>query len=173
MKAVVERFGIPSRRVSAVNTGEFLSYVRSFSPDIILSSNSLIFGERLIKSARVACINRHSALLPSLGGILPVFRAVQLGMEFTGASVHYVTRDIDRGGVLARRWLPIFPGDTLLRLYRLCFVLSYEATAEAVSRLRVSGHVDGLPDDGIEPSYYSYPKDEDWDEFRARGGRFA
>ena len=173
VEAVARRFSIPYRRVSRVNNAEFLSYVESLSPDLILSSNSLIFGDRLIRSARVACINRHSALLPSLGGLLPVFRAIQFGMKYTGASVHYMTREIDRGAVLARRWVPIFPGDTLQGLYKLCFHVSYEATAEAVEKLRMGGEAEGLPANGLDPSYYSYPNDADWKEFRAKGGRFA
>jgi len=174
VEAVAKRFDIPYRRkVSAVNTKEFRSYVQSFDPDLILSSNSLIFGDKLIQTARLACINRHSALLPSYGGILPVFRAVQYGMEHTGASVHYVTSEIDGGDVLSRKWVPIFPGDTLQRLYKLCFDVGYEATVVAVRKLRMNGSVEGLSDDGIKPSYYSYPDDRDWREFRDQGGKFA
>ena len=173
VRAVLTRYRIPYRTVSAVNNRDFLNYLQSFEPDLILSSNSLIFGQRLIDSARVACINRHSALLPTLGGILPVFRAVQLGLAHSGASVHYVTREIDGGAVLSRKWVPIFPKDTLQQLYRLCFVVSYEATVEAARMLRMSAQPECLSNDGLENSYFSYPEDQDWKEFRAHGGRFA
>jgi predicted glycoside hydrolase/deacetylase ChbG (UPF0249 family)/folate-dependent phosphoribosylglycinamide formyltransferase PurN len=172
VRAVAKHFNIPHIPVSKVNNAEFLEYVRAFEPDVVLSSNSLIFGQRLIDLPKVACINRHSALLPTGGGILPVFRAVQQGSKFTGASVHLVTKEIDGGAVLSRKWVPIFPGDTLSRLYSLCFAASYEATAEALQKLRYSDDPEFLSDDGLEASYFSYPDDADWREFRKQGGRF-
>jgi methionyl-tRNA formyltransferase len=96
---------------------------------------------------------------------------VQYGEEFTGASVHLMSRGIDEGEVLSRKWLPIFPGDTLARLYRLCFVLSHEATTEAIAKPRRRNPYP-VACDGLAPNYYSYPADADWHEFRRRGGRF-
>jgi methionyl-tRNA formyltransferase len=169
--AAAKRLKIPYQVVSQVNTPTFFAQLRELAPDLIVSSNSLIFGGELLRLPTVACINRHSALLPSYGGILPVFRSVQYGEDFTGASVHVMSRGIDEGEVLSRRWLPIFPNDTLARLYRLCFVLSYEATTEAIAKLR-RGNPYPVARDGLAPSYYSYPADADWLEFRRRGGRF-
>jgi predicted glycoside hydrolase/deacetylase ChbG (UPF0249 family)/folate-dependent phosphoribosylglycinamide formyltransferase PurN len=169
--AAAKRLKIPYQVVSQVNTPTFLAQLRKLAPDLIVSSNSLIFGDQLLKLPTVACINRHSALLPSHGGILPVFRSVQYGEEFTGASVHVMSRGIDEGEVLSRKWLPIFPRDTLARLYRLCFVLSHEATTEAIAKLRRRNPYP-VARDGLAASYYSYPADADWHEFRSRGGRF-
>jgi methionyl-tRNA formyltransferase len=165
------RAGITPRVVSSVNDGEFLAYARGLEPDVILSSNSLIFKEQLLDLPRIGCINRHSALLPSYGGVMPVFRAVQNGERFTGVSVHEMVPEIDRGRVLARRWLPIFPGDTLERLYESCFNLSFEATAEAARLLRHGEEPVRDDTENLEASYYSWPDEDDWREFRRRGGR--
>jgi folate-dependent phosphoribosylglycinamide formyltransferase PurN len=169
--AVLRRFGIPHRLISRLDP-QVTEYVRSFEPDVILSSSSLIFKDDLLAVARVACINRHSALLPAYGGVLPVFRAVQKGEAYTGASVHVMVPDIDKGPVLSRKWVPIFSGDTLELLYQACFRVSYDATVEAAHKLRWGAdelHLDG---EGLQPSYFSFPDDDDWQEFRARGGRF-
>jgi len=171
VEAVLKRFNIPFRVVTKVNNAEFLNYLEPFSPDIILSSNSLIFGEKLINKAKVACINRHSAVLPACGGILPVFRAIEQGHNFTGATVHHVIKEIDKGKVLSRQWLPLFPQDRLNHLYRLCFVLSYEATNEAVKRLH-KNRDDHVGNEEITPSYFSYPTSEEWKKFRQNGGKF-
>jgi methionyl-tRNA formyltransferase len=170
VEAVLQTFGVPYRTVTELGSSSFLAWVQSFEPDVILSSNSLIFDERLLAVPTIACINRHSALLPAYGGVLPVFRALQKGERFTGASVHKMVREIDRGPVLARKWVPIFPTDTVDRLYRACFVVSFEATAEAARKLR-EGNADALPADGLEPSYYSFPTTADWREFSARKRR--
>lgn len=176
VEAVFKRFAIPYRIVSKVNNRNFLNYVEQFSPDIILSSNSLIFGEKLISIPKVACINRHSAVLPACGGILPVFRAIQQGHQFTGATVHHIVKEIDKGPVISRKWLPIFPGDKLVNLYKLCFVLSYEATAESVRMLQFWNSKDlesqNLDDSEIEESYFTYPTTDDWKKFREENGKF-
>jgi predicted glycoside hydrolase/deacetylase ChbG (UPF0249 family)/folate-dependent phosphoribosylglycinamide formyltransferase PurN len=166
---VAEEFRIPHRTVQKVNTDEFRSWVKAFDPDLIVSSNSLVFGEDLLRIPKLGCINRHSALLPSLGGVLPVFRAIQFRHSHTGVSVHRMVRALDKGEVLSRKYIPIFPDDSLDRLYQLCFTMSYEATVEAVTRLR-DGSDAALGDDAaLEPSYYSFPTPADWREFNARG----
>lgn len=171
VESVLKRFKIPYRIVTKVNTDDFLKHLETFSPDIVLSSNSLIFKERLINIPRIACINRHSAVLPACGGILPVWRAIQQGHQFTGATVHGVIKEIDKGPVLSRKWLPIFPEDKINDLYKLCFVLSFEATIEAIKRLH-RGDAKGLDAQGLTESYYTYPTSEEWKQFRQNGGRF-
>ena len=60
-----------------------------------------------------------------------------------------MTPEIDGNEVLSRKWLPIIPGDTLDRLYRLCFVLSYEATNDAAAMLRSGDTSRSAPRDGL------------------------
>jgi methionyl-tRNA formyltransferase len=173
VKSVAERFGIPYRTIDSVRGDEFEAWVRSFDPDVVLSANSLIFPESLLAVPRIATINRHTGLLPSYGGLLPVFRAIQRGERWVGASVHVMTPEIDGGPVIARKWIPVEPGDSLDSLYEVGFTLSVDATEEAFALLRAHGRdVPPLPDDGLTKSYFSFPKPEDWREFRARGGRF-
>jgi predicted glycoside hydrolase/deacetylase ChbG (UPF0249 family) len=173
VRSVAERFGIPHRTVTTVRDEQFRTWVRSFDPDVVLSANSLIFPEALIEVPRIATINRHTALLPSYGGVLPVFRAIQRGEKWVGASVHVMTPAIDEGPVISRKWLPVERGDSLDRLYELGFNLSVDATEEAFGLLRKHGRdTPPLPDDGLVKSYYSFPGPEDWREFREHGGRF-
>jgi predicted glycoside hydrolase/deacetylase ChbG (UPF0249 family)/folate-dependent phosphoribosylglycinamide formyltransferase PurN len=172
VRSVARRYGIPFQVISKINTPAFLEQLRALAPDVLVSSNSLIFGDELLRIPKLACINRHSALLPSNGGILPAFRAVQHGDPYFGASVHLMTSGIDEGEVLSRKWFPIFPGDTLDRLYRVSYVLSYEAAAEALKQLRTRVMPPPLDSEGVQRSYFSFPTDEDWREFRARGGSF-
>ena len=62
-------------------------------------------------------INIHPALLPDFGGPgmygMRVHEAVlAAGRKESGASVHYVTEEYDRGDVIARARVPVLPGDT-------------------------------------------------------------
>ena len=62
-------------------------------------------------------VNIHPALLPDFGGPgmygIRVHQAVlAAGAKESGASVHYVTEEYDRGPVLARVRVPVLSGDT-------------------------------------------------------------
>jgi folate-dependent phosphoribosylglycinamide formyltransferase PurN len=62
-------------------------------------------------------VNIHPALLPDFGGPgmfgARVHQAVlAAGANESGASVHYVTEEYDRGAVIARARVPVLPGDT-------------------------------------------------------------
>ena len=49
-----------------INNERYLDVIRKKKPDVIISSNSLLFKEELLKLPARCCLNRHSALMPSL-----------------------------------------------------------------------------------------------------------
>jgi phosphoribosylglycinamide formyltransferase-1 len=70
----------------------------------------LLSGEFL--SRFPAVINVHPSLLPDFKGLRAVERALESGVPETGATVHYVTEELDSGPVIRRDSVPILPGDT-------------------------------------------------------------
>jgi phosphoribosylglycinamide formyltransferase 1 len=57
-------------------------------------------------------INIHPSLLPAFPGLHTHQRVLDAGCQFTGASVHEVTADLDHGPILAQAVVPVLPGDT-------------------------------------------------------------
>lgn len=57
-------------------------------------------------------INIHPSLLPAYPGLRTHARALADGAAEHGASVHFVTADLDAGPVIAQVRVPIAPGDT-------------------------------------------------------------
>ena len=57
-------------------------------------------------------INIHPSLLPALPGLNTHQRALDAGCQFTGATVHQVTADLDHGPILAQAVVPVLPGDS-------------------------------------------------------------
>jgi len=172
VRSVLKDFNINYFEVeSNINRSEYLEQFERLQPDVIVSSNSLIFGKKLLSLPKLCCINRHSALLPSYGGLWPVFQAFRNGETQTGVTIHTMDEEIDKGRILSRRVVPINTGDTIAKLYLQCFDLSADALIEALEHLRHNS----LPEfDNIgAESYYSMPLEEHWREFRQRGGRFV
>jgi methionyl-tRNA formyltransferase len=172
VQAVCKAFKIGCIKVyDSINKKEYVEAIARFKPDIIISSNSLIFGKSLLSLPSRCCLNRHSALLPSYGGVWPVFQAYRRGERFTGVSVHTMTKKIDEGIVLAHTKIPITQRQSLSELYRKCFSESHTTVLRAIDKIRNN---DFSPDPGAyEPSYFSFPSAEHWKEFRKRGGRFV
>jgi len=153
-----------------INTPELRARILDFAPDVILSSNPLYFGKKLLSLPKIACINRHSGLLPNNGGVWPGFQAVRKGENVTGVSVHTMSPVIDDGVVLDQRTTPIAPGESLTDIYRRCFALSVDAVLAALDKLR-AGDMTPVPTPWPH-NYYSWPTHAQWKEFRARGGRY-
>lgn len=66
------------------------------------------------------CVNRyagrmmniHPSLLPLFGGLHTHRRALEAGVKIHGATVHFVTPDLDHGPVIIQAAVPVLPGDT-------------------------------------------------------------
>ena len=61
-------------------------------------------------------INIHPSLLPAFIGLNTHQRAIDAGCKVAGATVHFVTSELDQGDILAQAVVPILRGDTAATL---------------------------------------------------------
>ena len=169
VKAVLKSNNIPFFEVEQdINRRQYLEKIAESKPDVIVSSNPLIFGQEILEIPSICCLNRHSALLPAYRGVLPVFQAYRNKEKFVGASVHTMQKSVDKGKVLAQKKVEIKENDSLHSLYSKCFKASVEVLLEALDKVRKR---DFSTVGENRPSYYSWPTKEQWQEFRKKGGR--
>jgi phosphoribosylglycinamide formyltransferase 1 len=57
-------------------------------------------------------LNIHPSLLPAFPGLHTHQRAIDMGCQFAGATVHQVTSELDHGEILAQAVVPVLPSDT-------------------------------------------------------------
>lgn len=172
VKSVLRFFNIEFFEVkNNINQEDYLSRVASKTPDVILSSCSLIFGSRLLEIPRLCCINRHSGLLPNNGGLWPVFQAYRKGEPKTGVSVHTMEKKIDAGIVLAQHTIEFDQNETLYQTYAKCFASSAAVVLEALDKIRTNKMEPYKT--AATPSYYSFPTKAHWSDFRRHQGKFA
>ena len=116
-----ERLGVPVRvvRKSGLNDPDvILPLLSEFSVDfIVLAGFLLVIPDFLIHEYDHRMINLHPALLPKFGGIgmygHHVHEAVkEAGETVTGMTVHWVSPDVDGGGIIAQFSTPLDPEDT-------------------------------------------------------------
>jgi len=150
-----------------VNKPLYIKKIKDFKPDIIISSCSVIFKKELLEIPRHGCINRHSSLLPSYGGVYPVFNAIADGKKYVGVTIHKMTEKIDEGDILAQEKI-CFDKETLSEIYERCFNISADLIMTALENLKKSKIIASKE----ERSYFSFPKRERWIKFRRNGGKF-
>ena len=63
-------------------------------------------------------INIHPSLLPAFAGLHTHQRAIDAGCKIAGATVHFVTAELDHGPIVAQAWVPVLEGDTESTLAR-------------------------------------------------------
>jgi phosphoribosylglycinamide formyltransferase-1 len=86
--------------------------VDAVTPELIVCAGYM----RLIDAAAIArrpgrIINIHPSLLPAFKGLHTHRQALAAGVAEHGASVHFVTADLDGGPVIAQARVPVLPGD--------------------------------------------------------------
>lgn len=168
LASVCAQYHIPYQAVQSVNNPAYLEELRKLDVDIIISSQGQIFKEPIIKLPRLACINRHSALLPAYRGVKPVFWAMLNQEKETGVTIHTMTTKIDEGVNLTQMRIPIFPDQSLYEINADLFEISGLATLRALDVLEREPL---LPINGEQEKakYYGNPTVDDLVAFRKLG----
>ncbi|HEX4647568.1 MAG TPA: phosphoribosylglycinamide formyltransferase [Steroidobacteraceae bacterium] len=82
-------------------------------PDVIaLAGFMRILSGPLVASYLGRMLNIHPSLLPRYRGLHTHRRALEAGDAEHGASVHFVTAELDAGPVVLQSKVPVVPGDT-------------------------------------------------------------
>ena len=141
-----ERFGVPVRVVPKAelnNPDVILPLLNDYSVDfIVLAGFLLVIPGFLIDEYDHRMINLHPALLPKFGGIgmygHHVHEAVKAAGETeTGMTVHWVSREVDGGGIIAQFSTPIDPDDTPDDIAAKEHVLEMEHFPEVIENLLI------------------------------------
>ncbi|GAB4511802.1 MAG: phosphoribosylglycinamide formyltransferase [Sulfuricaulis sp.] len=79
---------------------------------VVLAGFMRILGKNFIDHYAGRLINIHPSLLPAFPGLNTHARALQDGVKLHGASVHFVTHEVDGGPVIVQAAVPVMPDDT-------------------------------------------------------------
>ncbi|HHJ15402.1 MAG TPA: phosphoribosylglycinamide formyltransferase [Gammaproteobacteria bacterium] len=91
--------------------------IDAFDPGLVVLAGFMrILSAGFVQHYRQRLINIHPSLLPALRGLHTHRRAIEQGLGEHGASVHFVTEELDGGPVIVQVRVPVLPGDTAERL---------------------------------------------------------
>lgn len=106
-----------SLRPSAFATREaydesLFSRIAAVHPDLIVCAGYMrLLGAPQVEAWAGRMINIHPSLLPAFKGLRTHEQALAAGATEHGASVHFVTCELDGGPVIAQARVPVLPGD--------------------------------------------------------------
>lgn len=83
---------------------------------IILAGFMRVLSPALVERHRGRLLNIHPSLLPRYKGLDTHARALAAGDAEHGASVHFVTAELDGGPLIAQSAVPVLAGDTVASL---------------------------------------------------------
>lgn len=78
---------------------------------VLLAGFMRIIGPNVLEPFAGRMINLHPSLLPLYSGTDTYQRALEAGDRKHGASMHFVTEELDGGPVLSQVVIPVLPGD--------------------------------------------------------------
>ena len=86
-----------------------------------------------------AILNIHPSLLPAFPGVDAQAQALAHGVRVTGATVHFVTPELDAGPIVLQEAVPVEDGDTVERLSARILEAEHRIYPAAVSRVLAGG----------------------------------
>lgn len=90
-----------------------LTLLEDVSPDLVVLAGFMrILSPRLVEHFSGRMLNIHPALLPKYRGLHTHERALENGDTEHGATVHFVTNDLDAGPIIAQSRVAVKPMDT-------------------------------------------------------------
>ena len=132
----------------------FFARVDATRPDLIVCAGYMrLISEAAVEAHRGRLVNIHPSLLPAFKGLRTHAQALAAGAAEHGASVHFVTPDLDGGPVIAQARVPVLAGDDAETLARRVLAREHPLLVASVDllarrRIRLAGETvvfDGTP----------------------------
>ena len=91
---------------------ELARTIDAHAPDVVaLAGFMRILGPVFVAQFSGRLINVHPSLLPAFPGLHTHRRALEAGCKVAGASVHFVTADLDHGPIIGQAVVPVLASD--------------------------------------------------------------
>lgn len=136
--ALIEHEGFASRE--AFETA-LASEIDRHSADLVLLAGFMrVLTMGFVRRYAGRLINLHPSLLPLFPGLRTHRQALDAGVRVHGATVHFVSEDVDAGAIIAQAVVPVLPGDDEAALSKRVLVQEHRLLPRAV-RAVIEGRV--------------------------------
>ena len=102
---------------------------------VCLAGFMRLLGPAFIDEFPNAVLNVHPSLLPAFPGVDGQRQALEHGVKVAGATVHFVTPDLDAGPILLQATVPVLDGDTEEALSARILTEEHRIYPDAIGRV--------------------------------------
>ena len=132
--------GIPTMVVDPDTYSESTDYdlaladiVSNYKPDlIVLAGYMRILSKPFVTRFEQKIVNIHPSLLPRHKGLNTHQRALESADKFHGATVHYVTAELDDGPIIIQQQVPVQDNDTAETLGKRVLIQEHKIYPKAI-----------------------------------------
>ena len=105
---------VPSKGVARSDFDSALQReIDRFAPDLVVLAGFMrILTAPFVEHYAGRMLNIHPSLLPAFPGLATHEQALAAGVREHGATVHFVTAELDHGPIVAQAKVEVLPGDT-------------------------------------------------------------
>lgn len=139
---VIERRESPTREAY---DARLVEAIRAHAPRLVcLAGFMRMLGPAFCAAFPDAILNIHPSLLPSFAGMDAQRQTLEYGARVSGATVHFVTPELDAGPIVQQAAVPVLDDDTVETLSARILVEEHRIYPEAIGRLLEGGwRIDG------------------------------
>ena len=125
-----------SAKISVGDTKKLIDLTKEFKPKLIVLAGFMkILSHRFIQEYESRIINIHPSLLPSFKGLNAIKRAYERGVKISGCTVHWVSKGVDEGKIIAQLPVRIMDSDTLDSFTQKIHAAEHFLLPEVISQL--------------------------------------
>jgi len=125
-----------SAKISVGDTNKLIDLTNEFKPKLIVLAGFMkILSHRFIQEYESRIINIHPSLLPSFKGLNAIKRAYERGVKISGCTVHWVSKGVDEGKIIAQLPVRIMDSDTLDSFTQKIHAAEHFLLPEVISQL--------------------------------------
>lgn len=169
IESAAERIGADFHTIINVNSKEYVEHVKSLKPDLIISySAPQIIKNELLNIPKYGILNVHGALLPDYRGCLPSFWYLYNDEKMGGATVHFMSAEIDDGDICVQKKVDISDCKSMFQLMKKTKLAGGEAMVEAIKKVQ-DGTLTPRANNTENGSYFTWPTVEQAKKFRKKG----
>ena len=98
-----------------------------------------LLGPTFVDAFPQRILNVHPSLLPAFPGVDAQRQALEHGVKVTGATVHFVSAELDGGPIIAQAAVPVLSTDTVESLAARILVEEHRLYPEAIHMILAGG----------------------------------
>ena len=158
--ATAVRRGVPTRVIAHREYGDRAAFdaalarsIDEFAPGLVVLAGFMrVLGAAFVEHYAGRLVNIHPSLLPAFPGLDTHARALAAGCKVHGATVHFVTAELDHGPIIIQAAVPVLADDDAHALAARVLAREHVIYPRAVrwfaeGRLRVAGGIVRVSDE--------------------------